>query len=389
MAPRPDGLPFERVALVLQGGGALGAYQGGVVEGLCAAHIQLDWVAGVSIGALNAALIAGNPPERRVQRLHEFWDTVCQPAFFQPTSTIAQAAIEPLGGRARRAFNAFHAWRAMTEGQRGFFVPRGPQVWWQQHAEPGEASFYDLAPLHDTLRQLVDFERLNGGETRVSVLAVNVATGNLDVFDNTSGPWQGRLQPEHFMASGALPPGFPPVQVGDAWYWDGGLLSNTPLSLIVDDRPQRDTLAFQVDLWSALGPLPANVYDAAERAKDIQYSSRTRQITDRMQAEQRQRRLLRDLLAQLPPEALEGEACREAQALQSDARFAVVHLIYQEKEWDGLQKDYEFGPLTMRDHWASGLEDVQRSLAGTAWRRLPGAEQPFVTYDVRRGRTGL
>jgi len=384
---RPDGLPFARVALVLQGGGALGAYQAGVYQGLGEAGIRADWIAGVSIGALNAALVAGNPPERRVERLHEFWDTICRPAFFRPVAGAVEAAIDPLGVNARKAFNAFNAWRAMVEGQQGFFVPRGLQSWWLQNVPPGEASFYDTSPLKATLEKLVDFDRLNSGETRVSVMAVNAHTGNLEVFDN-GGSQRRRLHPEHFMASAALPPGFPPVEVGGAYFWDGGLVSNTPLSLVLDgDRC--DTLAFQVDLWSARGPLPTNVYDAQERAKDVQYSSRTRLITDQIAREQAERKLLRELLERVPTAKRRSDpVCQEAARRSTDHRFTVIHLIYQEKEWDGVSKDYEFGPLTMRNHWESGLEDVRRSLAHKHWLALPPEDRPFVTHDIHRAKGG-
>jgi len=384
-AARPDGLPFARVALVLQGGGALGAYQGGVVQGLHEAGIRCDWVAGVSIGALNAALIAGNPPEQRMARLREFWDTICVPAYLLPPSASVEGIVQALGLPARKAFNAFNAWRAVLEGQRGFFVPRDAAVWWADTGDASKASFYDTAPLKATLERLVDFERLNNGEMRVSAMAVDVHSGNLVTFDNHSGPTKGRLRAEHFMASAALPPGFAAVEIDGHHYWDGGLVSNTPLSLVLSDAPRVDTLAFQVDLWSARGPLPTNVYDVQERAKDIQYSSRTRLITDEIAAQQRQRRLLRELLQRVPPARRASDPlCREIAEQAADHRFSVIHLIYQDKEWDGVSKDYEFGPLTMREHWASGLEDVQRSLAHTSWLALPPEDRPFVSHDVHR-----
>jgi NTE family protein len=382
---RPDHLPFPRVALVLQGGGALGAYQGGVYQGLDEAGIQCDWIAGVSIGALNAAVIAGNPSGQRIARLREFWETICLPDFMLPTAIAADAAIETFGAPARKLLNAVNAWRAVVEGQQGFFVPRGPAVWWMDVRDPTLASFYDNAPLRSTLERLVDFDRINAGEMRVSIMAVNVQTGNIEVFDNQQGPTKGRLRPEHFMASGALPPGFPPVEIAGQYYWDGGLVSNTPLSLVLSDKPRLSTLAFQVDLWSAYGPLPANVYDAQERAKDIQYSSRTRLITDAMAAEQNHRRLVRELLARIPAARCKADPlCREAAQEAVDRQFCVIHLIYQDKVWDGLSKDYEFGPLTMRDHWESGHQDLKRSLVDPTWLELPAADCSFVTHDVHR-----
>lgn len=382
---RSDRLPFPRVALVLQGGGALGAYQGGVYQGLDEAGIHCDWVAGVSIGALNAAVIAGNPPRQRLARLREFWETICLPDFMLPIAIAADAAIEIFGTPARKLLNAVNAWRAVVEGQQGFFVPRGPAMWWADVADPALASVYDTTPLRSTLERLVDFDRINAGEMRVSIMAVNAQTGNLEVFDNQEGPTKGRLRPEHFMASGSLPPGFPPVEIAGQYYWDGGLVSNTPLSLVLSDKPRLTTLAFQVDLWSARGPLPTNIYDAQERARDIQYSSRTRLITDAMAAEQAHRQLVRELLQRVPPaHRRDDPLCRAAAQEAISRQFCVIHLIYQGKEWDGMAKDYEFGPLTMRDHWASGLEDLQRSLAEPTWLELPPENCPFVTHDVHR-----
>jgi NTE family protein len=380
-------LPYDIVALVLQGGGALGSYQAGVYEGLHEGGIQPNWVAGISIGALNCAIIAGNPPELRVQRLHEFWDTICQPACFQPTADFIQTFVENMGGRTRRAFNGLAAWRAMVEGQKDFFVPRLPSPWPSLNASPSETSFYDTSRLKSTLERLVDFDRINAGEVRVSVGAVNVRTGNFEFFENTCGPTQGRMRPEHFMASGALPPSFPAVEIEGEFYWDGGLVSNTPLAQVLSATPRRDTIAFQVDLWSAMGTLPTNLFDVQERVKDIQYSSRTRAITDMMEREQNYRRLLRDLLAHVPDHQASDDAqCQLAQELATSHQYNVIHLIYREKEWDGLSKDYEFSALTMRDHWSSGLDDIRNTLAQKSWLELPPEGKEFVTHDLKKVR---
>lgn len=384
--PRRPALPFDTVALVLQGGGALGAYQAGVLEGLFEAEIAPGWVAGVSIGAIQAALIAGNAPQDRVPRLREFWNTVCQPPHLQPTAAWLEAAVETLGGMARQQLNAWHAWRALLEGQRGFFVPRGVAPWLGLASAPAAASFYDTTPLKQTLQAMVDFERLNDPATmRVTVAAVNVATGNLETFDNRQGRWRGRLRAEHFMASGALPPGFGAVEIDGQHYWDGGLVSNTPLSQVVAGARNGHTLAFQVDLWSARGELPTNVIDVQERLKDIQYSSRTRMVTDQLAHDQRQRRMLRELLEHVPAAVRErNHWCIKAAREADDRRVKVIHLIYQDKEWDGLAKDYEFGLLTMNNHWASGLQDIRQTLQHRDWMSLPGSDEPFVTHDVHR-----
>ncbi|CAI09439.1 conserved hypothetical protein [Aromatoleum aromaticum EbN1] len=376
-------LPFETVALVLQGGGALGSYQAGVFEGLDEAGIEPDWLAGISIGALNVALIAGTPPGERVDRLRAFWETVCQPVFVQPAADLVQHWVEQSGADARRLFNAVAAWRAVVEGQKGFFTPRLPPPWMALTLPEADVSYYDTSQLHETLSRLVDLDRINAGQPRVSVGAVNVRTGNFEYFDNTTGPWKGRLRLEHFIASGSLPPGFPPVEIDGEFYWDGGLISNTPLSHVLEAQPRRDTLAFQVDLWSALGTVPTNIWDAQERQKDIQYSSRTRAITDLMAREQELRRLIRELLEYIPDDTRLGdEWCRKAGPWACGRQVSVIHLIYQEKEWDGLAKDYEFGPLTMRDHWASGLEDMRSTLQHSDWLERPPRDQSFVTHAL-------
>jgi NTE family protein len=386
--PATKAMPYDTVALVLQGGGALGAYQAGVFEGLAEAAIEPHWVAGVSIGAINAALIAGNPPGRRVERLREFWQTVTAPPLLPPTPPAWQEAAAQGQPMARTVLGWFEASRALFEGQRGFFTPRVPSPLFSLDAAPDTLGHYDTAPLAATLERLVDFERLNArGGMRLTVSAVNVRSGNYELFDNQRGPWAGRIAAKHILASGALPPGFAAVEIEGEYYWDGGLVSNTPLATVIEDEPCHDTLAFQVDLWSALGPLPRNLLDVEERAKDIRFSSRTRAVTRQLERERHLRRMLRELLAKLPPGTRQDDAwCREAAALASDKRFNVVHLIYQEKEWDGQAKDYEFSAPTMHDHWASGLADLRRTLAHPDWLAPPAGHATSVTHDVHRNK---
>ncbi|MFO1222703.1 MAG: patatin-like phospholipase family protein [Burkholderiaceae bacterium] len=381
MTKKPD---FETVALVLQGGGALGSYQAGVVEGLVAADIEPDWLAGISIGAINTALIAGNPPATRVQRLREFWETICQPAMFAAPLQSLEQFVHGMP-EARSALSALGAWRAMVEGQRDFFVTRGLTPWLGGKQGITEASFYDTSQLRGTLERFVDFDRINAGPTRVSVGAVNVRTGNFELFDNTTGSARKALRAEHFMASGALPPGFPAVEIDGEYYWDGGLVSNTPLALVLNAMPRRDTLVFQVDLWRAHGTLPDNVYDAEERRKDITYSSRTRAVTDMMARTQHLRRLLREVLEHVPARLQVSDRwCREAKELANTHQYNVIHLIYQDKAWEGLAKDYEFSHATMHEHWASGLNDIRHTLEHPEWLRRPPADVEFVTHDYHR-----
>ncbi len=377
--------PFETIALVLQGGGALGAYQAGVFEGLAEAGIEPDWVAGISIGAINAALIAGNEAARRLDRLQAFWRTVTTPPLLPATAPWWAGAIEQGGAAARTALGWFEASRALMEGQRGFFTPRMPSPAFAVSAPLGTLSYYDTAPLKATLENLVDFDRINDQRSpRFTVSAVDVESGNYELFDSRRGHWAGRIGPEHVMASGALPPGFAAVEIEGRHYWDGGLVSNTPLATVLDDEPRRDTLAFQVDLWSAPGPAPRNLLDVEERAKDIRYSSRTRAVTQQFEREQRLRRVLREVLARAPAASRRDAWCREAEVLASDKRFSVVHLIYREKPWDGHHKDYEFSAASMRDHWASGLTDIRRTLAQPGCLVLPPAGQSSATHDVHR-----
>ena len=384
MAAKPKLRLPEHVALVLQGGGALGSYQAGVYQGLHAAGVDPGWLAGISIGAFNAAIIAGNPPGRRVDALHEFWETISQP-YFLPATTLGQEAhFLDMNEHARAWLDSWEAWRAMTEGQRGFYQPRSWTSWLpgQNPLQPGGptvASYYDTSPMIATLERLVDFDRLNDGDVRVSVGAVDVASGNLEYFDNRSM----RLDARHILASGALPPAFPAVEIDGRFYWDGGLVSNTPLSYLLQAEPQADTLVFQIDLWNARGELPQTLLDVAEREKEIQYSSRTRMVTDIQRVGQHYRRLLRELLEEIPAEVRESNPwCRHAAELACDNRIGVIHLIYRERARFGHFKDYQFGRVAMREHWQSGLADIGRALSHPEWLELPTGENTFVTHDA-------
>src|SRR5271167_891487 len=232
--------PFERIALILQGGGAFGSYQAGVYQALAEANLHPDWVAGVSIGAINSALIAGNPSERRVERLREFWETVSAP----PLGVPYIPALEGSDEFTHSLVNQARSWGALVGGAPGFFRPRVPPPFLCPNGAPEALSFYDVAPLRATLERLVDFDLINTGALRFSVGAVNIRTGNFVYFDSTTH----EIRPEHVMASGSLPPGFPPTAIEGEHYWDGGLVSNTPLEWVLDSRPGKDTLAFQIDL---------------------------------------------------------------------------------------------------------------------------------------------
>ena len=378
-APHPD---YEITALVLQGGGALGSYQAGVYQGLVDAGIHPNWVAGISIGALNAAVIAGNPPERRIEQLRGFWEFICRQPWAPPMPWA------PLPNPSIGLPDAWRAWidsvestRALVEGQNGFFVPRPWYSLGLASQGPHTASFYDTRPLRATLERFADFERINQpDQMRVSVGAVNVRTGNFIYFDNT----ERTLRPEHFMASGALPPGFPAVEVDGEFYWDGGLVSNTPLAYVLSSKPRSDALIFQIDLWSARGELPNDLLRVAVRQKDIQYSSRTRLITTTLHEEQNMRRLLHEVMALVPQSERDSAWYRRAASLACTARRNVIHLIYRDKPYESYAKDYQFGMLTMNEHWSSGLSDLRATLQQPNCLDKPSAQQPFVTHDLRR-----
>jgi NTE family protein len=365
--------PFERIALLLQGGGALGSYQAGAYEALAGANLHPDWVAGISIGAVNAALIAGNIPEKRIEKLREFWEGVSA----SPLGVPDMKSIEITNELARRLLNQTRALGIMLFGAPNFFTPRTlpPLIWPAKTA--GSVSYYDVAPLKSTLERLVDFDCINSNRMRFSVGAVNIRTGNFIYFDNNTH----RIGPEHIVASGSLPPGFPATEIEGEYYWDGGLVSNTPLQWMLDSKPRQDTLAFQVDLWSADGELPLSLQEAEVRQKEIQYSSRTRAATDQFKYAQMLRKAFRGVLVHLPDdlrtmpevEILAKESCETV--------YNIVHLIYHSKSYEGASKDYEFSRRTMEEHWRSGYDDVIRSLQHPEVLQRPDNLEGVRTFD--------
>jgi len=365
---RPEGC--QRIALMLQGGGALGAYQVGVYQALEEAGLRPDWVAGVSIGAINAALIAGNRPEDRLERLGAFWHRITDRRIWHYT---------PDGDDYRRLRNLHSAMMTVAQGQPGFFKPNNPSPWLSQRGARTATAIYDSTPLRDTLLELVDFSLLNSGAMRCAVGAVNVLTGNFVYFDNATTV----IEPEHIMASGALPPALPMVRVGTDWFWDGGIVSNTPLQHLLDAPDQRSTLVFQVDLFSAHGPMPRDMEDVLGRHKDIQYSSRTRAVTDYHRRLHSLRQRLRDAYARLPDDQLSDEERRLKAGLAQLPSVTILQIIYQQKAYEGHAKDYEFSRTSMREHWESGYEDTRRTLRRRDWLAMP-AEGGIVAHDVHR-----
>jgi len=370
--------PFECIALLLQGGGALGAYQAGVYQALAEADLHPDWVAGISIGAINAAIIAGNAPTARVDKLRAFWESVTD----HPSNDWARFAADHLarGEAARSYLNQLSAAAAVVGGAAGFYAPRWPPAWLYPAGSLEATSYYETSHLKVTLERFVDFDRINRDGTRLSVGAVNVRSGNFVYFDTTTHD----IKPEHVMASGALPPGFPAVEVDGEHYWDGGLISNTPLHWVVQSEPRMDTLAFQVDLWSARGDFPSDLLEVAMRQKEIQYSSRTRANTDSFKRLQKTRCALARLLEQLPEELKKTEEARHLQSLADHKVFNIVHLIYRTKHYEGQSKDYEFSRLSMEEHWQAGYLDAVRTLRHPEVLQRPDNQEGVFTFDLAR-----
>ncbi|MGH6877522.1 MAG: patatin-like phospholipase family protein [Rhizomicrobium sp.] len=383
--PRPTTRrPFECIALTLQGGGALGAYQAGVYEALAEAGLHPDWVAGISIGSINAAIIAGNAPEARVDKLGGFWDSITSTPFFDALSTFGGHALE--GNPGRKLFDQMSAMSALTTGVAGFFKPRLPPPFFDAPGSAGATSFYDTSPLLASLDRFVDFDRINAGTTRISIGAVNVETGNFAYFDST----KQKIGPEHILASGALPPGFPAIEIEGEHYWDGGLVSNTPLQWVLQfgPGPRRDTLAFEVDLWSARGRFPRNIVEVATREKEIRYSSRTRDNTDRFEELQRIRHAVARLITDLPPGLTNHASVAPLKKFADHKVYNIVHLIYRSRPYEGDSKDYEFSQLSMRGHWKAGYHDTVRTLRHPEVLERPKNSDGIAIFDFAEAGTG-
>jgi NTE family protein len=355
----------------------LGAYQGGVYQALAEAGLHPDWVAGISIGAINAALIAGNPPADRVARLRAFWEEITAPDL--PLSE-GLFAFDWGAGNPLAAWSApLAATRAVFGGAPGFFTPRIPSPLLQAPGGSKATSFYDTTPLRATLEALVDFERINAAETRLSVGAVNVRSGNFVYFDNRTQ----KLTASHIMASGALPPGFAAVEIDGEPYWDGGMVSNTPLDWVLEESGERqDTLAFEVDLWSARGRIPRTVREVAARQKEIQFSSRTRASTAKFGKMQALRARLAEALAEVPHGSLSAEQEAALKAELDPHVYSLVHLIYRADKEAAEYSDYEFSRASMEAHWKAGYDDAVRSLRDPRVLLRPTNAEGLAFFDL-------
>ena len=330
------------------------------------------WVAGISIGAVNSAIIAGNLPGKRIERLREFWERVSSRLLGWPLAN---------DNNARRIFNETSATLAAVGGVPGFFEPRvAPPVFMPQ-GTPEAISVYDTAPLRETLLELVDFDLLNSGAVRLSIGAVQVKTGNMKYFDTT----KQFVGPEHIMASGALPPGFPPIDIDGEPYWDGGLVSNTPLQFVLEKAgPREDMVIFQIDLFSARGSMPQTLFDIGQREKEIRYSSRTRLNTDIFREMQTIRRAIRHLQTKVPQELNENPDWQLLDSVSCDAAVTIVLLIHRRAAYWTQANDYEFSRYSMDEHWLVGGEDVERTLNHPDWKNRTRPEEGVKVLDLTR-----
>ncbi|BCH61847.1 membrane protein [Agrobacterium vitis] len=359
---------------VFQGGGALGAYQAGAYEALHAHDVDPDWLAGISIGSINSALIAGSPREKRVENLRAFWDMVSSQLNFN---------LGDQDTASRRTTNDLSALTGMLFGAPGFFSPRLPTPQQVLLNPDYRVSVYDTEPLIKTLNNLIDFKLLNDGTTRLSLGAVDVLSGNFAYFDNR----HTRLDARHIAASGALPPGFPPVEIDGRFYWDGGLVSNTPLQHVLEtNESQRDLDIFQVDLFSARGDMPKDQFEVESRTKEIRFSSRTRMNTDEFARKQVIRRAAKRLLDKLPPEFRDDEDAKLLRSIGQEYDVTIVHLIHRRAAHATHSMDYEFSRASINEHWQAGYDDATYTLKHPKWRNRGRPRDGIQIFDLSRER---
>jgi NTE family protein len=342
-----------QVVLVLQGGGALGAYQVGVYKALHEAGVEPDWIVGTSIGAINASIMAGNKPQDRLNKLNEFWNRMESPSAW------------PFAPSWSGISDTWCYWSTLVKGIPGFFEPHLP-AFWGAHVPLGmdRAGFYSTASLRQTLGELVDFSIINARSTRLTVGAANVRTSMMNYFDSR----QLEISAKHIMASGALPPAFPAISIDGEYYWDGGILSNTPTEVIFDDYPRRNSLIFAVHLWNPTGPVPQSIWEVLHRQKDIQYSSRIASHINRQQQTHRLRHVISQLVRYLPDDVRKTEAVQELAGYGCVTQMHVVRLLAPRLENENHTKDIDFTPSGIGMRREAGFEATMRALRQAPWQ---------------------
>ncbi len=372
-------------SLILQGGGALGAYQAGVCDALQQHNRGIDWIIGTSIGAINAAIMAGNLPEHRVAQLRAFWQSLAPATTWIDSWAPAAwwnagwAQLNPVSHILAGAARDSAVFGAMAAGVPGFFKPRaGASFDLNAACALSVAGFYDTTPLAQTLCNHVDFDYLNAGHTRLSVCAVDVETAELAVFDTATMT----IGLEHIMASGALPPAFPPVMIEGRSYWDGGICSNTPLEVLLADTGERDMLAFMIDLWDPTEALPRTMNEVMSRQKDIQYASRASASIKQQARIQDLQRAIRGLTNAMPDDVRNRPEIAALAKKGCDHTISVVHLIQKAQDGDDQFKDVDFSADTVAKRWAAGLVDATRALKHEAWLKPLPPHAGLVLHEL-------
>lgn len=355
--------------LVLQGGGALGAYQVGVYQALHEAGVEPDWVIGTSIGAINAAIIAGSKPHERLERLTEFWRRVEHGHFFE---SVLPTELS----------NLWRNWATIWGGLPAFFDPN-PAAFLSPHATLGAegAGYYSVEPMRRTLADLIDFDQVNSGTMRLTVGASRVTSSEMVYFDSQEMP----LDLRHVMASGALPPAFPAVRIDGELYWDGGILSNTPVEVVFDDKPRRDSMVYAVHIWNPHGAEPETIWEVMNRQKDVQYSSRAASHIKRQRQLHRLRHVITELSTMLPPERRQSPEVAELAAYGCPTRMHVIRLLAPALQCEDHSKDIDFSPTGIRARWDAGYADTMRTLETAPWRAPVDPLEGFVLHEAMGG----
>jgi NTE family protein len=362
---------FGQVVLVFQGGGALGAYQAGVYQAMAEAGVEPDWVIGTSIGAINAALIAGNAPADRLDRMREFWKRM--------THSPAAQFMASLPGFGATAANAM----TISNGLEAFFKPN-PWAFLGSQVPLGSelAGYYSCAPLEKTLSELLDPQLMNAGRPRLTVGAANVQTGQMRYFDSR----EDVLTVRHVMASGALPPAFPAVRIDGELYWDGGILSNTPVEAVFDDNPRRSGVVFAVHMWAPNGPEPGSMWQVMSRQKDLQYSSRAITHIARQKQIHKLRHVISELAKKLPPEVRASNEVGELAAYGCGTQMHVIRLLAPALANEDHAKDIDFSPLGIKSRWDAGYADTARVLDQSPWTHCVDPMEGIILHEANAGR---
>ncbi|MDW7745998.1 patatin-like phospholipase family protein [Halomonas sp.] len=364
-----NGSGCNRTALLLQGGGALGAYHHGIYEALAEGGIEFDWFAGTSIGAIQAAILAGNPPEHRLEQLEAFWERITWPQWVP-----VPGPEDPM----RKATNIGSALWTMVLGQPGFFQPRVPMPWDFLVQHNPDVSLYDVSLLEDTLKKVIDFDYLNSGHTRLSMGAVNVESGEHVFFDNH----RQTISARHVMASGALPPAFPSIEIEGCRYWDGGVLSNRPLDIVLNEHPRRSTLCFMVDLFDPEGWRPGNLDELEDRRKDVIYASSSTAQIDSHRMVHNLRHALYEFYRRLPDSEKQDPVVQALAEECCTSEIKIVHFIYRGQAYRSWAKDFTFLRQTLEDHRGSGRHDGNLILRARPWTASLPPQTGVAIYEV-------